>query len=92
MTALYQFKYTQHKEKRMWLAKLFILISNGNRTSWSPIRSAIILVITSTITDQIGLHEVLLPINYKNYNLREEKYSQVMKERENFLTKELVFL
>ena len=47
-------------------------------------------VITSAITDQIGLHEVLLPINYKNYNLREEKYSQVMKERENFL--KLVFL
>ena len=41
---------------------------------------------------QIGLHEVLLPINYKKYNLREEKYSQVMNERENFLTKELVFL
>ena len=49
-------------------------------------------VITSAIIDQIGLHEVLLPINYKNYNLREEKYSQVMKERENFLTKEVVFL
>ena len=40
-------------------------------------------VITSAITDQIGLHEVLLPINYKNYNFREEKYSQVIKEREN---------
>ena len=40
-------------------------------------------VITSAITDQIGLHEVLLPINYKNYNLRHEKYSQVIKEREN---------
>ena len=55
-------------------------------------------VITSAITDQIGLHEVLLPllikinlanhmfllpINCKNYNFREEKYSQVIKEREN---------
>ena len=35
----------------------------------------------SMITDQIGLHEVLLPINSKEYNLREEKYSQVKKER-----------
>ena len=42
-----------------------------------------VLDITSMITDRIGLHEVLLPINYKKYNLREEKYSQVMKEREN---------
>ena len=40
-------------------------------------------VITSAITDQIRLHEVLLPINYKNYNLREEKYCQVIKAREN---------
>ena len=40
-------------------------------------------VITSAITDQIRLHEVLLPINYKNYNLREEKYRQVIKAREN---------
>ena len=40
-------------------------------------------LITRKITDQIGLHEVLLPINYKNYNLREEKYRQVIKEREN---------
>ena len=42
-----------------------------------------VLDITSMITDRIGLHEVLLPINYKKYNLREEKYNQVMKEREN---------
>ena len=40
-------------------------------------------VITSAITDRIGLHEVLLLINHKKYNLREEKYSQVMTEREN---------
>ena len=37
------------------------------------------------ITDRIGRHEVLLPINHKNYNFREKKNSQVMKERENFL-------
>ena len=57
-------------------------ISNGNRTEWSPIRSVIIRVInkigrprsgspicliTSIITDRIGRHEVLLPINH-NFN------------------------
>ena len=35
------------------------------------------------ITDWIGRHEVLLPINHKNYNFREKKNSQVIKEREN---------
>ena len=54
-------------------------ISNGNRTEWSPVRSVIIRVINkiglphsgspiclimSMITDQIGRHEVLLPINH----------------------------
>ena len=35
------------------------------------------------ITDRIGQHEVLLPINKKNYNFkREEEYSQVIKEME----------
>ena len=62
--------------------KLIIIISNGNRTEWSPIRSVIIRVInniarprgrnpicliTSMITDRIGRHEVLLPINH-NFN------------------------
>ena len=57
-------------------------ISNGNRSEWSPIRSVTIRVInkigrprsgspicliTSMITDRIGRHEVLLPINH-NYN------------------------
>ena len=59
-----------------------IMISNGNRTEWSPIWSVIIRVnnkigrprivspiclITSMITDRIGQHEVLLPINH-NFN------------------------
>ena len=59
-----------------------IIISNGNRTEWSPIGSVIIQVInkirrprsgspicliTSMITDRIGRHEVLLPINH-NFN------------------------
>ena len=35
------------------------------------------------ITDRIGRHEVLLPINHKNYNFREMRNSQVMKEGEN---------
>ena len=62
--------------------KLESTIINGNRTEWSPIRSVIIRVInkigrprsgspicliTSMITDRIGRHEVLLPINH-NFN------------------------
>ena len=68
------------------------LISNGNRTEWSPIRSVTIrvitksddraagsdLFITSMITDGIGRHSVLLPINHKNYNFQEKKSSQVV--------------
>ena len=57
-------------------------ISNRNRTEWSPIQSVIIRVInkvrwpqsgslicliTSMITDQIGWHEVPLPVNH-NFN------------------------
>ena len=42
---------------------IIIIISNGNRTEWSPVRS----VITSMITDRIGRHEVLFPINH-NFN------------------------
>lgn len=66
------------------------MINNGNRTEWSPIRSEIIRVIkkilrlhsrslicliTSMITDQIGRHQVLLPIiiNYIHYNFLENK-------------------
>ena len=57
-------------------------LCNGNRTEWSPIQSVIIRVInkirrprsgspicliTSMITDEVGQHEVLLPINH-NFN------------------------
>jgi len=31
------------------------------------------------ITDRIGRHEVLLPINHKNYNFREKKNTKVSK-------------
>ena len=67
------------------------MISNGNRTEWSPIQSVIIrliaresdLFIMSMITDRIGRHKVLIPINHKNCNFREKKSERVMKEREN---------
>ena len=64
------------------------LINNGNRTEWSPIWPVIIRVInkigrprsgspicliTSMITDRIGRHEVLLPINHNHYNFRGNK-------------------
>ena len=52
---------------------IIIISSNGNRTEWTPIQSVIILVvnseseiclISSMVTDRIGWHEVLLPINH----------------------------
>ena len=61
------------------LKKFIFRICNGNRTEWSPIRCVIIRVInkigrphsgrpicliTSMMTDRIGRHEVLLPINH----------------------------
>ena len=59
------------------LLKLWLI---GNRTEWSPIRSVIILVIkqiglpilliTRLITDQIGLHSVLLPLLIMFFNKR----------------------
>jgi len=33
------------------------------------------------ITDRIGRHEVLLPINHKNYNFREKKNTKVWKRK-----------
>ena len=63
-------------------SRVYGITSKGNRTEWSSIRSVIIRVInkigrlrsgspicliTSMITDWIGRHEVLLPINY-NFN------------------------
>ena len=59
--------------------KYNLRICCGNRTEWSPIRPVIIRVInkigrprsgspicliTSMITDRIGRHDVLLPINH----------------------------
>ena len=92
--------YTRSTESKM--------ISNGNRTEWSPIRSVIIRVInkigrprsgspicliTSMITDRIGRHEVLLPINHNinkicdiigyflNQNTRNSKFSFASSEK-----------
>ena len=69
------------------------MISNGNKTEWSPIWSAIIRVInkirghpiwliTSMITDRIGLHSVLLTLltsfffskNYWAFYLESSEY------------------
>ena len=87
---------------------LHIQICNGNRTEWSPIRSVIIRVInkigrprsgspicliTSMITDRIGRHEVLLPINHNinkicdiigyflNQNTRKSKFCFASSEK-----------
>ena len=57
-------------------------ICNGIRTEWIPIRSE--RFVASMITDRTGRHEVLLPINHKNFNFKEKKNGQVMKERGNF--------
>ena len=91
-------KIVRHKNKLITIKKTTgdtckCTFCNGNRTSWRPIRSVFIqvitksdsrdFVITSMITDRIGRHEVLLPINHKNYNFQEKKNSQVMKEREH---------
>ena len=75
-----------------------VFICNGKSTEWSSVRYVIIRVITKSdecaagvrfvfittrITGPIGRHEVLFPINHKNYNFPEKKNSQVLKEREN---------
>ena len=71
-----------------WSKYSLFAINNDNRNEWSPIRSVIIRVInkigrprsgspicliTSMITNQIGRHKVLLPINHSHYNFREIK-------------------
>ena len=78
-----------------------VMINNGNRTEWSPIRSVIIRVtiknrttvkresdlsITSMITDRIGRHEVLLPINHNHYDFRKkEELLSFERKSKNFL-------
>ena len=59
------------------------LINNGNRTESSLIRSVIRLIIpaineiTSMITDRIGQHEVLLPVNHICNKFEKEKGENV---------------
>ena len=92
---------------------IIIIISNGNRTEWSPIRSVIIRVInkigrprsgspicliTSMITDRIGRHEALLPINrnfnkicdltgyFLNQNTRNSKFCFASSEKKSHLS------
>ena len=49
-----------------------MLINNGNRTEWSPIREPDFLIM-SMITDIIERHEVLLLINQNYDKIRERK-------------------
>ena len=92
---------------------LWAPVSNGNRTEWSPIRPVIIRVInkigrprsgspicliTSMITDRIGRHEVLLPINHNfnkicdiigyflNQNTRNSKFCFASSEKKSHLS------
>ena len=61
-------------------------VCNHTSDTKSDDRAAGVRFITSMITDRIGRHELLLLINHKNYNFREKKNSQVMKEGENCST------
>ena len=38
------------------------------------------LIITRMITNRIGRHEVLLPINHKNYDFREKEKTKLLKK------------
>ena len=93
----------------LWTPK-FSQLCNGNRTEWSPIRPVIIRVIntprsgspicliTSMITDRIGGHEVLLPINHNfnkicdimgyflNQNTRNSKFCFASSEKKSHLS------
>ena len=90
----------------------YMVISNGHRTEWSPIRSVIIRVInkirrprcliTSMITDRIGWHEVLLPINHNfnkicdiigyflNQNTRNSKFCFASSEKKSHLSARVI--
>ena len=52
------------------------ILSNGNRTEWSPNWSVIMNGFKKSqvmITDRIGRQEILFPIYYKNKNFRKTK-------------------
>ena len=96
-----------------WCVFTSVPISNGNKTELSPIRSVIIRVInkirrphsgspicliTSMITDEVGQHEVLLPINHNfnkicdiigyflNQNTRNSKFCFASSEKKSHLS------
>ena len=78
MTTLHQFEYTQNQKKKMLLAKLFTYLSQiviviGLSGVQFGLQSYI--VAKNMITNRIGLHLVLLPINHKIYNLQEKNNS-----------------
>ena len=50
-----------------------LLISNGNRTEWSPIRSVIIRVITKSDDRATGVRFV-----YHEYDYRQKSYYQLI--------------
>ena len=66
-------------------------------TDWSPIQSVIIRVITKSDDRAAGVrfvlsrvterHEVLLSINYKNYNFREKEKQRSYEKRGKFALK-----
>ena len=61
----------------------FFLRDSGNFVKILKIRVKLILNCPMRLHIRIGRHEVLLPINRKNYNFWEKKNSQVMWQREN---------
>ena len=98
---------------KVCLLFLYFVISNGNMTERSPIRSvskrvinkigrprsgSLICLITSMITDRIGRHEVLLPINHNfnkicdiigyflNQNTRNSKFCFASSEKKSHLS------
>ena len=75
--------------------------SNGCRTEWSPVPSVVIqviskwesnLLITSMITDRIGQHKVLLPINQNYDKIKERNNTFVLHfyNKKNQLTRQNV--
>ena len=110
---LFYFKIKFLNQRNCFKKRSLIKICNGNRTEWSPIRSVIIRVInkigrprsgspicliTSMITDRIGRHELLLPINHNfnkicdiigyllNQNTRNSKFCFASSEKKSHLS------
>ena len=69
----------------VWLE---IIISNGNRTEWSPIQYVTIRVITKSDDGAAGVrfvyHEVLLPINHIKITISEKRKVAKLCDNGNF--------